>query len=100
MANKNTKQLRVKIRRACKRGEETYITKDGKVFPTSRLKGDTVSQNRKRNTAMRVYKNTDANGRKCSLTVHEPMLKGEFMTFKNHKEYKDFNYRQPSLASV
>jgi hypothetical protein len=100
MANKNTKNLRTQIRAACKRGEDTFKTVDGRVFPTSRLKGDTVSTNRKRNTAMRVYHNTDASGRKCSLTVHEPMLKGEYMTFKNHGSYKDFNYRQPSSASV
>lgn len=98
--NKNTKQIRVNIRKAGKQGEDTYKSKDGRVFSTSRLKGETVSTNRRRNMAMRAYHNTDDKGIKTSITVHEPMTQGEYVKFKNHSNYKDFTYRQPNSVQV
>ena len=101
MANKNTRNVNRQIRKAGKRGESTatvsipsrrYPLANGRVDgmiaqvrPTSLLgSNDTVSSNRRRNMAMRVYRNRDESGKKDTVTVHEPLLKGEFVTFKGH----------------
>ena len=105
MANKNTKNIRNQIRKAGRKGEDTltvsvpvynfHSSREFKnvTFPTARVRADgLVSSNRKRNLAMRVYQNKDVDGKKESLTVHEPLLKGEFIKPRSHTY---ITYRQP-----
>jgi hypothetical protein len=122
MANKATRALRLKIRAAGLRGEtevehktpvynyHTFDNDDFRTnpsrmldtvrFPTAVLgKSGIVSQNRKRNMAMRVFINTLDNRKSDSITRHEPLVKGEPVIFKNHKQYKDFSYRQPHIKT-
>lgn len=120
MANKNTRQLRVRVRKAGKRGEDeiqydqpvpNYHSKGtgddfrakpssffiGMTCPTARVRADgLVSSNRKRNSAMRVYVNKGPDNKSQSLTAHEPLLAHEHMIFKNHRQYDKFEYRRVS----
>lgn len=111
MANKNTKQIRIQIRAAGKRGEDytqrqqpvgdyhngdkgRFITQ---TFPTARVKGDGVnSVNKRRNSCQRVYLNKGEGGVLQSLTAHEPFVKGEYMVFPNHRQYENWEYRRVS----
>ena len=99
--NKNTKNIRRQIQAAAARGEATVtVSIPSSRYPLAQSKADgmtnvvrstslvgsndTVSTNRRRNMAMRVYRNKDENGKQSSLTTHEPLLAGEFVTFKGH----------------
>jgi hypothetical protein len=74
MANKNQKQKR--------------------KFVSAKPNGDgIISVNQKRNMAMRVYHNTDHNGKRMSITAHEPLNPGNWVTYKNHSYIE---YRQPA----
>jgi hypothetical protein len=103
MANKNTRKVRVKIRAAGKRGEdsislEVFRNQNKRViaFPTARVNGDgVVSANKRRNSCQRVYVNKGNDGSSHSLTVHEPFLKGEYMVFPNHRQYDNWEYTRP-----
>ena len=48
-----------------------------------------ISSSPKRNMQMRVLHNTDANGRKDSMTVHEPIRKDSYVKFANHKYMRE-----------
>lgn len=113
MANKNTRQLRAKIKDATRRGEDTvsiqrpvynYHSHQGSKdsafvtvsFPTARMKGDGVnSVNKRRNSCQRIYLNRTDGGSTQSLTAHEPFLKHEPMIFPNHRQYENWEYRRP-----
>ena len=123
MANKATKALRLQIRKASKAGElevqhlqpvfnyhscgdnddfrahpSSFFTKV--QFPTAVVgKGGTVSANQRRNMAMRVFSNKGEDGRKDTVTCHEPLVKGAFITFKNH-DYLKGGYAQPKSVQT
>lgn len=63
-----------------------------------------VSLNARRNMQMKVLQNQDENGRKETLTVHEPIHKREFITHPNHQYIRDDKrgggYFQPKTANV
>lgn len=119
MANKNTKKLRIAIRAAGKAGHSEYEHSTPvrdyhnrpndsfranptscmmkQQFPTARVNDDGVnSVNRRRNSCQRVYLNRLDGGMTQSLTAHEPFLRHEHMTFANHFQYRDFEYRRPN----
>lgn len=107
--NKSTRKLRQNIAQASRAKQievehktpvRDYHNKD-KVelvtvkFPTAVPNKDgLVSSNPRRNTAMRVYVNTDAKGKSFSITRHEPLNEKAPITFKNHGYVK--GYRQPA----
>lgn len=99
--NKNTRAIRIKIRKAGKKGEDLasisipsrdYVKASSrsagmttKLFPTARVKGDGVnSVNKRRNSCQRVYTNMGENRCSTSLTCHEPFLRNEPMRGKGH----------------
>lgn len=96
--------MRVAVRAAGKAGQdlavvEVFRNQDKRVLsiPTARVRGDgVVSANRRRNSCMRVLLNKNENGT-SSLTVHEPHLRNEVMTFKGHNYIE---YRKPGAQSV
>lgn len=109
--NKNTKQVRNQIRKAGKAGAASVETQvpvpnyhscQGTLLvkvnrPTSLVGADKiVSTNRKRNMAMRVFRNKNEFGKSSSMTVHAP-LDPEFpVVFKGHEYIADKRlYRQP-----
>lgn len=121
MANKATRQLRIKIARASRKGEDavehlkpvfnyhscgdnsdyrarpsSFFTRQ--VFPTAVVKGDGVnSVNKRRNSCQRIYLNMGENRRSTSLTVHEAFLRNEHMTWKGHGYIE---YRKIGVPSV
>ena len=128
--NKNTKTRRSQIRAAGKAGEsiceikvpvrhyhsagnkDDFRAKPDSFFTTIRATtaivgtGGLVSQNKRRNMAMRVLINKNDKGTKDSLTVHEPATKGEYVTFKGHKYLREDesengsnHYRQFKVAT-
>lgn len=112
--NKNTKRLRVEVRKAGKSGQDNYSVKmpthgyhssDSGQFaersvPTARRGASgVVSVNESRNTQMRVLQNADGG----TLTSHEPINKSVPVRHKGHgyliqDEHKNNQYRQ--LPSV
>ena len=121
--NKNTRELRKAVSAASKQGAASVVTLKpvsdyhshsgskesfftNRTTPTAtRGKDGVVSQNRKRNTAMKVLLNTDENGKSQSLTVHEPIDPKRFVTFKGHgylrkDEYERNQYRQPKTVAA
>jgi hypothetical protein len=126
MANKNTRQLRIKIARAS-RNHEDSVTHDKPIynyhsagdfqdfrsrpgsffttqtFPTAVVKGDGVNSiNRKRNSCQRIYLNKGENSGSNSLTAHEAFLRNEHMTWKGHKyiEYRRIDVPTVSQPTV
>lgn len=105
MANKNTRQLRIRLRAAGKQGEHTVVqdtpVKDyhnhDKVEMTTRKfptaipdKEGRISFNNERNSVQCVYRNKDKNGVGSSVTSHEQATKTRHMIFPNHRylEYR------------
>ena len=127
MANKSTRQLRRIISAAGKKGQDEVQHKQcvpnyhsrgtgddfrakpdsffvNVSFPTARVKGDGVnSVNKKRNSCQRVSLNQNEHGQTSSLTSHEPWIRHEHMVFKNHHQYKNFEYRRsagPAASNI
>ena len=57
--------------------------------------GAIITQNPRRNLAMRVYQNADGKGTRSSITRHEPLQAGRFIVARNHGYLK---YQQPNNA--
>jgi hypothetical protein len=58
-----------------------------------------ISSNPRRNMQQVVLHNTDASGRKASVTRHIPIDDSRFVTYANHGFVaKAGKYRQPSAA--
>lgn len=109
--NKNTKQVRNQIRKAGKTGaafvetqvpvrnyhscQNTLLTKVNR--PTAFVGADKiVSSSKKRNMAMRVFRNKNELGKSSSLTVHAPLDPERPVVFKGHGYIADKRlYRQP-----
>ena len=100
MANKNTKNIRLAVRSAGKQGNnevsfDVPVT-DWHNHPKQSFRKITVTCARpngegvinatpRRNMQMRVLQNSNGNGGKDSITVHEPIDKGRFVVHPNHE---------------
>ncbi len=106
--NKNTKQVKALVSRASRKGDTTIVinrpvrdwhNQDKPVFRpvtyhcASPNKEGVISQNTNRNMRMSVAKNTDSEGRKYSITRHEPISEHRPLVHKNHNY---MTYRQLS----
>jgi len=110
--NKNTKKLRAELRAASKAGQSSFTHQKPapnwhdldeprftpQIFPTSRANREgVVSAVARRNMCERVFVNVGENGKKASVTRHEPLNDKSFITHKNHGYLE---YRQPARASA